>query len=305
MTKPKVIAIGGPTATGKTGLSVLLAKELGGEVVSCDSMQIYKGMEIGTAAPTLEEQEGIPHHMVGFADPTVPYSVADYVEAARPIIEGIVARGKLPIVVGGTGLYMDSLLSGREYFEQVESDIRDQLMAQDEMALWERLHALDEVAAAGIHPQNKRRVVRALETVLITGERMSERSKRQSAGISPYDTIKIVLDYEDREILRNRCNMRVDLMMEQGLEAEVRSLLLLEGIRNSTAIKAIGYKELLEYIDGMATLEEAVTKTKSATRRYAKRQRTWFKMDKSALWFFREHFEFTAILDKIRQDGLI
>ncbi|HWQ50425.1 MAG TPA: tRNA (adenosine(37)-N6)-dimethylallyltransferase MiaA [Terriglobales bacterium] len=304
--KPRVLAVGGPTATGKTAFGVLLAKTVGGEVVSCDSMQLYKGMVIGTAAPTPEETEGVPHHMVGVVDPVIPFSVADYCAMAAPILADIHARGLVPVVVGGTGLYMDCLLSGMTFLGQEDTgEVRRQLWAQDGEALWKRLAELDPQAAAAIHPANKKRVIRALEVVLTTGETMTARAARQSAAESPYEVTKICLDIADREVLRARCERRVDEMMEKGLLEEVEELLKRPGLRVSTAFQSIGYKELATYFDGILPLERAVEDIKTATKKYAKRQRSWFRRDGAALWYYRDQLSGEAIIDDLRQRNLL
>lgn len=304
--KPQVFAVGGPTATGKTALGVLLAHTVGGEVVSCDSMQVYKGMVIGTAAPTPEEMEGIPHHMIGVVDPARSFSVADYCAMVAPILENIHARGLTPIVVGGTGLYMDCLLSGMAFLAQEDTDeVRRQLWEQDGEVLWRKLSELDPQAASAIHPANKKRVIRALEVVLTTGETMTERAARQLAAESPYEVTKICLDYANREILRARCDRRVDEMMAHGLLEEVETLLRLPGLRQSTAFQSIGYKELSAYIDGTVPLERAVEDIKTATKKYAKRQRSWFKRDSAAHWYCRDQIDGQAIIDDLRQHNLL
>jgi len=304
--KPRVIAVGGPTATGKTALGVLLAKTVGGEVVSCDSMQVYKGMAIGTAAPTPEEMEGIPHHMVGVIDAALSFSVADYCTMAAPILENIHSRGLTPVVVGGTGLYIDCLLTGMTFLGQEDTgEVRRQLFEQDGEALWHKLAELDPQAASAIHPANKKRVIRALEVVLTTGETMTQRAARQLAAESPYDVIKICLDFADRDMLRARCDRRVDDMMAHGLLDEVEGLLRRPELRESTAFQSIGYKELAAYFDGIVSLERAVEDIKTATKKYAKRQRTWFKRDGAALWYCRDRVDGQAIIDDLRQRNLL
>lgn len=290
--KEKIIAVVGPTASGKTALSIRLAQELRGEIVSCDSMQIYRGMCIGTAAPTLEEMAGIPHHMIGFLSPNEEFSVADYRERAAICIADIRSRGKVPIFCGGTGLYLDSLLHVSEFSEVEKSeDLRRELTeyaaTNGNDALHARLAAVDPAAAEAIHPNNVRRVVRALEMYQLTGVTKTEWDKRSLTQDSPYDARILALDFHDRTILHRRIEMRVDQMMEQGLEAEVRALYdagLLQP--KSIAGQAIGYKEFLPYLARECTLTAVVDEIKGATRRYARRQLTWFRRYENALWLY-------------------
>lgn len=290
--KEKIIAIVGPTASGKTGLSIRLAKELNGEIVSCDSMQIYQGMCIGTAAPTVAEMDGIPHHLFGFVPPDHEFSVADYREKAAECIASIIARGRMPILCGGTGLYLDSLLRVSEFSEVAKSDdlrreLTEYAAANGNEALHARLAEVDPASAEAIHPNNVRRVVRALEMYHLTGVTKTEWDKRSLTQDSPYDARIIALDFHDRTILHRRIEMRVDQMMEQGLEAEVRALYdagLLQP--KSIAGQAIGYKEFLPYLARECTLTAVVDEIKGATRRYARRQLTWFRRYENALWLY-------------------
>ena len=292
--RPPLVAVVGPTASGKTGFGVALAKALGGEVVSCDSMQLYRGMEIGTAAPTPEEQEGVPHHLVGILSPTERFSAADYCERAGAVVAEILARGRLPILVGGTGLYLDALTEGRQFPEQPDTgELRARLFAEAEQpggaeALHARLASLDREAANAIHPNNVKRVVRALEVCLTSGRPFSEVSRETSAGPSPYHLLRLGLDYRDRQRLYDRIDLRVELMWQQGLLQEAEQLMALPGIEGSTAFQAIGYKELLPLLRGEGTKEEAVAAIQQASRRYAKRQRTWFARHRDTHWFFRD-----------------
>lgn len=280
--KTKVLAIVGPTASGKTALSIRLAKALDGEIISCDSMQVYRGMDIGTAKPTVAEREGIPHHLIDIAEPSESFSVADYAPLAVKAIEEIAARGKLPIFCGGTGLYLDAVLTANEYSEAgSDPALREALAREVEekgaVALWERLKLEDPVSAEAIHPNNVKRVIRALEIKLLTGVPKSEWDSRSRLAPSPYDAVVLGLFYPDRSVLYERIGRRVDIMMEEGLLAEVESLVSSGRLpHGSTAAQAIGYKEMLSYLDGEGTLEEAVETLKMATRRYAKRQITWF-----------------------------
>ena len=291
-TKPRVLAVVGCTASGKTSLAVELARRLDGEIVSCDSMQIYKGMNIGTATPDESERCGIPHHLMDFVDPTDPrgYSCADYVKDAREAVTDILNRGKLPILCGGTGLYLDAFLRGGS-FEVTDSDptLRAELCALAEEEGNQALHAilveLDPEAAAAIHPNNRKRVVRAIEICKTTGRKKSDLDRESRVPACPYDATVIGLRYESRQLLYNRIDRRVDIMLEQGLVEETRRLRdmgIFEICR--TAAQAIGYKELFPYLDGEASLAECTEVLKMATRRYAKRQVTWFAAKPYVEW---------------------
>lgn len=285
--KPKIICIVGPTASGKTEYAVKLAKKKNGEIVSCDSMQIYKYMNIGTAKPTKAECAEVPHHMIDFVDPNIDYSVADYVRDAKICIDDILSRGRIPIICGGTGLYVDSLVNGIEFSEQKRDDeYRESLYKLAEEKGNEYVHNLlneiDPAEAMRVHPNNIKRVIRALEICKTTGmtkTKADEVSRREKA----YDAEFYGLSRE-REVLYDRINRRVDIMMEIGLEKEVRELLNMGIRRDSTAMQAIGYKELVRYIDGSCDIEEAVEDIKRESRRYAKRQITWFKRNKDIKW---------------------
>ena len=288
--KPKLLAVVGSTASGKTALSIALAKALDGEIISCDSMQVYRRMDIGTAKPTPEETDGVPHHLFDFIEPDTPFSCAEYVELAKRAAEDISARGKVPILCGGTGLYLDSLLRGGGFEEtKVDPALRESLFVyaaeQGNHALHERLRAVDPESAEAIHENNVKRVVRALEIYESTGMTKTEADRRSREIDSPFDACVIGLRYEDREILYGRIDRRVDLMLEAGLLEETRRLME-EGVfeRNSTAAQAIGYKELLGYLRGEQSLEGAVEDLKRATRRYAKRQITWFGAKEYVRW---------------------
>ena len=287
--KLKMLAIVGPTASGKTAVSIEIAKRLGGEIVSCDSMQIYRRMDIGTAKPTKEEMCGIPHHLIDAVEPDAPFSCAEYVSLAGEAVKDIAARQKCPILCGGTGLYLDRFLCGEMEETHANEDLRASLFAFAERegvaALHERLRAIDPESADAIHPNNVKRVVRALEIFEQTGIPKSEFDRRSQAVESPYDAVVIGLHYPRREVLYERINRRVDMMLADGLLEETRRLLD-EGVfaRNQTAAQAIGYKELLGYFDGNETLAEAAENLKTATRRYAKRQLTWFSAKPYVKW---------------------
>jgi tRNA dimethylallyltransferase len=278
--KKRVLAISGPTAVGKTELALRIAKELDGEIISCDSMQIYKGMDIGTAKPSAEELARVRHHMIDVVPPSVDFSCADYKAMATEALENVISRGKLPIFCGGTGLYLESVLYGGELSEApADKEVRDRLMAEDPAKNWERLVSVDPEAAAKTHMNNRVRVTRALEIYELTGVTKTEWDRRSKMIDNPYDTRLAVLFCSDRERLYDRINKRVDLMIESGLEAEVRSL---DGLMGRTASAAIGYKEMLEYINGACELTEAIERIKQASRNYAKRQDTWWRRNKNA-----------------------
>ena len=290
--KENIIAIVGPTASGKTRLSVELAARLGAEIISFDSMQIYRGMDIGTAKPTVEERRGIPHHMIDIADPREDFSVSRFVEEADGILQDILSRGKPVVLVGGTGLYIDSLIKGLEFAPLPQSGVREELtrIAQEQgiEVLMERLRAVDPESAERIHPSNQKRVIRALEIYLESGKTMTQHNLETQEKPPKYEPLWIGLDYVNREALYSRINRRVDLMLEQGLLEELRGLLA-QGIpSDATSMQAIGYKELLGYIRGECTLEEAADLLKQASRRYAKRQRTWFRRNPKVNWLMLE-----------------
>lgn len=280
--KIKILAITGPTASGKTSLAIALAHELNGEIISSDSMQIYREMDIGTAKPTREEQAAVKHHLIDILPPDAPYSCSDYVKDAEAAISDIVSRGKLPIFCGGTGLYLDRLLRGGN-----EDDAASNPALREELkqfynqngvdALYEKLVALDPEAAATIHKNNVKRVMRAIEICLVTGQKKSEIDKKNSEMSDKYDATVITLSFNDRERLYERIDRRVDTMMNEGLLEETKKLLEM-GVfeRSVTASQAIGYKELFPYLRGEAPLESCIDELKRASRRYAKRQITWF-----------------------------
>ncbi len=282
MTKIKTISVLGPTASGKTGLAIALAKRLNGEVVSCDSMQLYRGMDIGTATPTVEERDGVVHHMFDIVEPEEEFSAADYAKIAAGVIEDIASRGKLPILCGGTGMYHDSLMRITGYSEgEKDEALRDKLYRiaaeQGNEVLHARLRAIDPEAADAIHPNNVKRVVRAIEVFETTGKTKTETDREQIAGEVPYDDTVFVLEFADRDLLYSRIEKRVDIMMNDGLEEEARNLLCTGRGISRTAAQAIGYKEFLPYFAGEKTLDEVSAEIKLATRHYAKRQLIWFR----------------------------
>ena len=285
----KVLVIVGPTASGKTRLGVELAELLNGEVVSADSMQIYRRMDIGTAKPTPEEIRGIPHHMIDVAEPWEDYSVARYVQDAVPAVEDILARGKLPLIVGGTGLYVDSLVSGRSFAVQA-TGWRETLQArarQEGLApLWKELQEIDPEAAGRIGPNDEKRIIRALEVWHESGKTISQHNRETRAKPPRYEAVTVGLNFEDRKQLWNRIDLRVDIMMEQGLVEEVRSLLA-EGIPQScTAMQAIGYKEMAAALQTGGDVQAAAEEIKLRSRQYAKRQLTWFRRNQNTHWIY-------------------
>lgn len=297
-----VIAVVGPTASGKTRLAVELALHYDGEVVSADSMQLYRDMTIGTAQPMAEEMRGVPHHLVGVRDPAVPCSVAEYVAMAKACIADIHARGKVSVVVGGTGLYVDSLLLGRTFEETRRDDalrarLRQEAAEQGGEALLSRLAAFDPETAARLHPHNLSRIIRAIEVYETDGVTMSELQRRSQQTPSPYRTCKIGLCFADRAVLYAKIDARVDAMLAAGLLEEARALYARVDVRNSTAMQAIGYKELAAYLRGDCALEQAVEELKRATRRYAKRQLTWFRRAGDVCWIEADMGNF-EIIDK-------
>ena len=287
----KIIAVAGPTASGKSALALELCKRLDGELISLDSMQIYRGLDIGTAKPTKAEQAEVCHHMIDICEPTENFSAAEFAERAHKVIADVQSRGKKAVLCGGTGLYLDTVL-GRLDFGEIESDekLRGELIAFAEKngadALHERLREIDPQAAEKIHPNNVRRVARAIEIYELTGKTKTEHD-REAISESRYESLIIGVDYDDREVLYNRINRRVDAMIEAGLEGEVRSLVS-RGLLSaeSTAGQAIGYKEMLGYIAGDCSLGDAVEKIKLGTRRYAKRQLTWLRRNPSINWLY-------------------
>jgi len=279
--RQRIIAIAGPTAVGKTALSIALAKALDGEIISCDSMQIYRGMDIGTAKPTKAEMAEVPHHMIDVADPADNYSCADYAKEASLILADILARGKTPIFCGGTGLYLESVLYEGAYSSpEADEALRQALWAKTAEENHAALMAVDPEAAAVIHPNNRKRVIRALEIYLVSGKTKTEWDKENTRGTLKEGAEIYVLTSSDREALYKRIDTRVDLMLEAGLLDEVKNLAL---DPMTTAGQAIGYKELNNYFAGQATLDEALDKIKQASRNYAKRQLTWWERNRHAV----------------------
>lgn len=285
----RVLVITGPTASGKTRLSVELALSLGGEIVSADSMQIYRGMDIGTAKVTPDEMRGVPHYMIDVADPRDDYSVSEYVHEASAHVDDILARGKLPIIAGGTNLYIDSLISGIEFAESArDKRLRDSLGDEYDSIggeqMLEKLRRIDPERAEKLHPSDRRRIVRALEIFMLTGETMTAHDERTKAMPPRYDALKIALSFEDREMLYSRINERVDKMVADGLFDEVARLLQSGVPADCTAMQAIGYKEAAAALRGEISYIEATEQIKQASRRYAKRQLTWLRRDDKIKW---------------------
>ena len=285
-----IICIAGPTASGKTALAVELAKELNGEVVSCDSMQIYKRMDIGTAKPTREEMQGIPHHMIDICEPDEVFSVSRYCEMATPIVDDILARGKTAIIAGGTGLYMDSLIRGNDFAPFPATGHRERLEAKlNDVgldAMIAELSAIDPEAVERAQ-RNPRRIIRALEVFYETGETITSHNLRTQAIPPRYCPLWLGLDFEPRQALYDRIDLRVGLMLKMGLEQEIRELLSSGISATCTAMQAIGYKEFISAMDGLCTIEEAADEVRQSSRRYAKRQLTWFRRNKKMNWLTR------------------
>ena len=300
---PKIVCVVGPTACGKTTLGVLLAKKFHGEVVSADSMQIYRGLTIGTAAPTEAEMDGVPHHMVAVSDPEEQWSAARYAQAAIPIIDGILARGKLPILVGGTGLWLDAVVRGHGFAaghagSAVRKELEERLAAEGVEPLLEELRRADPAAAERLHPADEKRILRALEVWRETGKTITAHNEETRALPLRYDAVWIGLRFADREDMKRLIDRRVDRMAEAGLLDEVRALLSRGLPRKATALQAIGYKEFLGVLEGTKTEAEALEEVKLRSRQYAKRQLTWFRRNKQAYWFQWEKIpDFSAALD--------
>ena len=297
LSKPRVVAVGGPTASGKTALSVALARAFDGEIINADSMQIYKNLDVGTAKPSEEERQGIPHYLLDFLSPETPYSVADFTAAADPLIRDITARGRLPLVVGGTGLYITSLLSGMAFApEKTDPAIRARLQARADTeggaALYAELQRVDPDYAAQVHPNNLPRVIRALELFEATGRRMSDQRREARPAEAPYHALCLCLTCRDRAVLYSRIDRRVDEMVENGVLDEARQVYDHRDAYR-TAAQAIGYKEFFPYFEGTANLTECTERLKQATRNYAKRQLTWFRRQNDEGWLYLDEEDVT------------
>ena len=290
---PKIACIAGPTACGKTTLGVLLAQRFCGEVVSVDSMQIYRGMTVGTAAPTAEEMQGVPHHMIAVADPAEQWSAAEYVSRATPVVDDILARGKLPVLVGGTGLWMDALIRGHGFAKghaggAIRRELEARLEREGIAPLLEELRQVDPESAERLHPADTKRILRALEVYRETGSTISAHNAATRMIPPRYDAIWIGLQFADRADMKALIDRRVDKMVQEGLLDEVRALLAMGLPRNATAMQAIGYKEFLGVLDGALTEPEAIELVKLRSRQYAKRQLTWLRRNPDIHWIFWE-----------------
>ena len=290
---PKIVCIAGPTACGKTTLGVLLAQRFCGEVVSVDSMQIYRGMTVGTAAPTAEEMQGVPHHMIAVADPAEQWSAAEYVSRATPVVDDILARGKLPVLVGGTGLWMDALIRGHGFAKghaggAIRRELEARLEREGIAPLLEELRQVDPESAERLHPADTKRILRALEVYRETGSTISAHNAATRMIPPRYDAIWIGLQFADRADMKALIDRRVDKMVQEGLLDEVRALLAMGLPWNATAMQAIGYKEFLGVLDGALTEPEAIELVKLRSRQYAKRQLTWLRRNPDIHWIFWE-----------------
>ncbi len=301
----KIICVAGPTASGKTALAAALAKFTDGEVVSCDSMQIYKGMDIGTAKPSEEEKQGIVHHMLDVAEPWEDFSVSRYCAMATPIVEDILARGKTAIIAGGTGLYMDALIRGNAFAPFPSTGMREKLEQEaDDLgmeAMLERLRGIDPDAAAKLHPADRKRIIRALEVYFETGETITAHNLKTQSLPSRFHPLWLGLDYRQRSELYQRIDLRVDIMLEMGLLEEIKSLLSRGIPQKCTAMQAIGYKEFVDALEGKITLQEAAAQVQQSSRRYAKRQLTWFRRNPDMHWLLRQGADSAEILDTARR----
>lgn len=299
----KPIAILGPTASGKSALALSLCRALGGEIVSFDSMQIYRGMNVGTSKPTEEEQAEIPHHLIDIVEPSSPFSVADFALAAEKAVSDIASRGKVAVLCGGTGLYFDSFISNRDYGNAASSgDLRAELnafcAANGKSALHKMLEELDPTSASSIHENNVKRVIRAIEICKLTGMTKTEWDKKAEEAAPPRDVYTVILDFKNRDVLYNRINSRVDKMISSGLASETLFLYKKGYLsENTTASQAIGYKEMLPYVKGEITLDNAAENLKLATRHYAKRQITWFKKYDGVRLYVDEYSSEDALAD--------
>lgn len=311
MSKTKLIIVAGPTASGKTALAVHIAKKFNAEVVSADSMQIYKEMNIATAKPTIDEMEGIQHHMIDFLSCDQKYSVADYLDKARPIIAGIIKKGKNVVVAGGTGLYINSLVDNivfddTSWDEEIRKELEDMAKEKGANYLHNILNEIDPDSAVKIHENNVPRVIRAIEYNKITGKLFSVSQIESKSSPAEYDCLEIGINYKNRQTLYDRINKRVDIMVDNGLIEETRYILGKENL--STSAAAIGYKEIIPYFAGEKTLTECLDALKQNSRRYAKRQLTWFRKRETVNWFYADEYENTKLMyervDKLCSDFL-
>ncbi|MBP5266382.1 MAG: tRNA (adenosine(37)-N6)-dimethylallyltransferase MiaA [Lachnospiraceae bacterium] len=295
MNKPKLIVLTGPTAVGKTSASIGLAKAIGGEIISADSMQVYRHMDIGSAKITPEEMEGVKHHLIDVLDPSEAFNVVTFQQMAKAAMEEIYAAGHIPIVVGGTGFYIQALLYDIDFTEeddatQYREELEELAKTRGKDYLYEQLQQVDPEGAAAIHPNNVKRVIRALEYYRNTGGKISEHNEASHQKESPYDFTYFVLDM-NREELYRRIDKRVDIMIEQGLVDEVKTLAANGATRDMVSMQGLGYKEILDYLDGEITLEEAIYRIKRDSRHFAKRQLTWFRRERDVTWVHKEDFD--------------
>lgn len=310
--KIPLIVVCGPTASGKTGLGIKLAQHFNGEIVSADSMQIYKGMDIATAKPTTEEMQGVVHHLMGFVEPTESYSVAEYVEVAHNVIKDIYSRGKTPILVGGTGLYINSLLNNIEFGkensdDEIRNKLKHRLLEEGADSLLKELESFDPDSAKRLGTSNHRRLIRAIEIYKTTGKTMTQFIEESRLIPTPYNDVRIGLICENRQNLYDKINKRVDIMVESGLVAEAEQFR--KNDYSATAVKAIGYKELEPYFTGDSTLENVLESLKRETRRYAKRQLTWFRRDEKINWIYTDKMPTDEIVNRaveiVNQSGIL
>lgn len=312
--KKPLIVLTGPTAVGKTALSIQLARRIGGEIISADSMQVYRHMDIGTAKIRLEEMDGVPHHLIDILEPTEDFNVVRFQALARAAAEDIYSRGKIPIMAGGTGFYIQALLNDIDFTQidentQFREEMERLAAEQGAEVLHERLRAVDPESAEAIHANNVKRVIRALEYYEQTGEKISAHNEAERAKTSPYHFFYYVLN-TDRTVLYERIEKRIDEMMEEGLVEEVRQLQAMGCRRDSVAMQGLGYKEILDYLDGACTLEDAIYKIKRDTRHFAKRQITWFKREKHVTWINKKDYNYDedkileVMLESIKKDIL-
>ena len=312
----KVVVLTGPTAAGKSDLSIELAKRSGGEIISADSVQVYRGMDIGSAKITKEQMQKVPHHLIDILDPDQPFDAAIFQKLCKEAMEGIYRRGRIPILVGGTGFYIQGVLYDIDFTENDgDMTLRHQLEALSQSPggpgkLHGMLREVDPESASQIHENNVRRVIRAIEFYRQTGQTMSEHNKKERARSSPYNFVCFVL-YDDRQVLYDRIDLRVDRMMKQGLVDEVRNLRETGVARSMTSMQALGYKEIMDYLDGEITLDEAVRRIKRDTRHFAKRQLTWFRREKEITWIHKNEYGrddariLDAMLDILGKHGII
>ena len=305
MIKKPLIIVTGPTAVGKTAVSIELAKKINGEIISADSMQVYKYMDIGSAKIKPAEMEGIPHYLIDVLDPREDFNVVKFKEIALQALEQIYSKGKIPIVVGGTGFYIQALLYDIDFTENAEDskcrqELESLLKVHGNAYLHERLREVDSQAASNIHPNNVKRVIRALEFFQSSGQKISEHNEAEKQKQSPFNFLYFVLN-DTRELLYERINKRVDKMIEHGLVEEVIQLKAMGLTRDMVSMQGLGYKEIMAYLEGESTLEEAVTLLKRDTRRFAKRQLTWFRREKDVIWINKEEYAYNEckIIDKM------